>query len=134
MLWQLHCYIMKNILESSVNRVAITVTMSLHRVCTLLYQKENKLSKLVCTGILLFLLYEEVKIFVNKPTITTILKKALTGKDIPEMAVCLEPAFDIKKLQNYGYQGGCKTIKRKCNTLTLIIWILKIWKLIPKSF
>ena len=55
------------------------------------------------------------------------LKQALTGKDIPEMAVCVEPAFDIQKLQKYGYQGGSKTIIRKCNcnTLTQIDVLLK---------
>ena len=79
---------------------------------SLLYQKENKFLKVVFSAILVFLLYEEINFFLRKPTITTILKQALTGKDIPEMAVCVEPAFDIQKLQKYGYQGGSKTIIR----------------------
>ena len=78
----------------------------LHSKLHLLHQKGNVLLKLLCAAILVFLLYEEVKFYIDKPTETTIIKESLTGKDVPVMALCVEPAFNIHKLKQYGYQEG----------------------------
>ena len=82
----------------------------LKRAGTLLYQKENIFLKLVCASILVYLLFEEISFYVEKPTETSIVKEALFGNDIPDLVMCPEPAFDIKKLKQYGYQGFDKII------------------------
>ena len=55
-----------------------------------MYQKQNVFLTLIGALILLSLLYEEIRFYVEKPSSTSIDKKALTGKDVPDLALRVE--------------------------------------------
>ena len=61
--------------------------------------------KLICTLLTCFLLIQELYTFVvTKPTLTFIEEKKLEVEDLPEVVICLEPGFDNKVLEKYGYK------------------------------
>lgn len=67
-------------------------------------RNKNLILKLICSALFLFLLYEEVRVYLSVPTSTAIVKKELRGSKVPHMALCAEPAFDIQKLRKHGYE------------------------------
>ena len=59
---------------------------------------------------MVFLLYEEIRVYMDKPTDTEIIKKALIAQNVPDMALCIEPGFDIQALRQYGYEDSWQII------------------------
>ena len=62
---------------------------------------------LACSVLTLLLLIQEVFNFVvTKPTTTSKEEKQLKAKDIPDVVVCLDPGFNSRALEKYGYTIG----------------------------
>lgn len=60
----------------------------------------------VCLAITLVLIFELLHEFVaERPTTTAKLKKQLEITDLPDVVVCMDPGFDSKTLEKYGYDG-----------------------------
>ena len=64
----------------------------------------RKVFKLSCTLLTLFLVGQALYTFlVIRPTTISKEEKELEIVDLPELVICLEPGFDLKVLENYGY-------------------------------
>ena len=60
--------------------------------------------KVICALLTLLLIYQELFTFVvEKPSTTSREEKDIDINDIPEVVICLEPGFDTKVLEKYGY-------------------------------
>ena len=60
--------------------------------------------KVICALLTLFLICQELFTFVvEKPSTTSREEKDIDINDIPEVVICLEPGFDTKVLEKYGY-------------------------------
>ena len=60
-----------------------------------------------CSALTLFLISRLFyTVVVLKPTTTYKEEKSLETIDIPEILICLDPGFDIKVLNKYGYESG----------------------------
>ena len=58
----------------------------------------------MCLAITLVLIFELLHEFVaERPTTTAKLKKQLEITDLPDVVVCMDPGFDSKTLEKYGY-------------------------------
>ena len=53
-----------------------------------------------------YLLYDEISLFVSKPTLTSISRAPLGPEHFPEIRVCPVPAFLQSQLQSHGYMSS----------------------------
>ena len=53
-----------------------------------------------------YLLYDEISLFVSKPTLTSISRAHLGPEHFPEIRVCPVPAFLQSQLQSHGYMSS----------------------------
>ena len=64
----------------------------------------KSLFTLICTILTVLLICQELYIFsIVKPTKTSNEEKELETTDLPNVVFCLEPAFDLENLTQYGY-------------------------------
>ena len=60
--------------------------------------------KLVFALMTAYLLYDEISIFISKPTFTSLSQAYLRPEHFPEIQVCPVPAFLQAELERHGYQ------------------------------
>ena len=66
--------------------------------------RDFRVLKFVFALITAYLLYDEITIFVSKPTFTTLSRTYLGPGHFPEIQVCPVPAFLSSQLARHGYQ------------------------------
>ena len=60
----------------------------------------------LCIGLTLLLIYQELVNFVIiRPTSNSFAEKKLETTDIPEVVLCVDPGFNSKVLNKYGYKA-----------------------------
>ena len=69
--------------------------------------KDHKYLKIIFIFLTGFVLFEEMVVFfIDKPTLTTIIKSGLEPQHFPEILLCPDPALDLSVLLPRGYQDG----------------------------
>ena len=60
----------------------------------------------LCVGLTLLLIYQELVNFaIIRPTSNSLEEKKLETSDIPEVVLCVDPGFNSKVLNKYGYKA-----------------------------
>ena len=69
--------------------------------------KDHKYLKIVFILLTGFVLFEELVVFfIDKPTLTTVIKAEMGPENFPQVLVCPDPAADLSILVPRGYQDG----------------------------
>ena len=77
----------------------------LHQLFSVIRSK--KIFTLICFFVTFVLMIRVLNTWlVTKPTSTYKEEKGMTTDDLPEIVACLEPGFDSKVLEKYGYNRG----------------------------
>ena len=69
-----------------------------------------------------YLLYDEISLFVSKPTLTSISRAPLGPEHFPEIRICPVPSFIQSELQRHGYTSGFDFSKGKMRNTELKGW------------
>ena len=78
---------------------------------------------LICTILTVCLICQELVTFtIEKPTTISKERKELETSDLPEVVLCLDPAFDAQKLTRFGYDAGTY-FRGSSNKGDLVGWI-----------
>ena len=68
--------------------------------------KDFRALKLVFALMTSYLLYDEISIFISKPTFTSLSRTYLGPEHFPEIKVCPVPAFLNSELKRHGYRNS----------------------------
>ena len=71
-----------------------------------------------------YLLYDDLLLFISKPTHSSKFNEKLQPKHLPDFFVCPIPAFDLDILKKHGYSGGYLYMKGifRSNVTNMIGW------------
>ena len=88
-----------------------------------LFVKEKyawKLACLVCTGLLLFQIFEDY--FIAKPTVSSVDELDLSEIQFPDLIICTQSGFDKIGLADYGYNTSWNYFTGKNHLENFIGW------------
>ena len=93
----------------------------LHQLFSVIRSK--KIFTLICFFVTFVLMIRVLNTWlVTKPTSTYKEEKGMTTDDLPEIVACLEPGFDSKVLEKYGYNRGLDYYTGVMNTGKFVGW------------
>ena len=71
----------------------------------------NQYINILATLISAYLLYDDLCLYISKPTYSSKSKEKLQPRLLPDFFVCPIPAFDLDNLKKHGYSSGYKYMK-----------------------
>ena len=74
-----------------------------------------------CTGFLVYQAYLNIATYLKHETVTRKFQKDLTHNDFPSIEICLNPGYNTKVLESYGYKSLTDFVKGQSNG-SLIGW------------
>ena len=69
-------------------------------------QKFKSIVRILLTIFTLFLIYEELVVYISIPVHTTKYKKSFSSDQFPDIFVCHIPGFNLHQLRRHGYRGS----------------------------